>query len=333
MTPVFPVAPAQPASSTEVSSASTRSPLVSVVVPTHNRPERLRTCLAALSAQDLPRDEYEVIVVDDGSSMPLDGIAEPFRPNVRLTLLRQQNAGPAAARNAGALRAAGALLAFTDDDCEPASDWLSVLWGLHQHHRDALLGGHTINALTGNPCAEASQLLVDYLYDYYRGGEARRSSTGRMRGPRFFTSNNLAASSAIFRAIGGFDVTFPLAAGEDRELCDRWQERGYRLLYAPQARVRHAHALSVRRFWRQHVNYGRGAWHFRHARIRRGSPEVGVEPLSFYINLLLYPFKMRPILPATRLMSLLTVAQAANVVGFWRERRSSRSGAREADRR
>ena len=113
-------------------------------------------------------------------------------------------------------------------------------------HRSVPYGGQSFNALPTNPYSTASQLLISYLYSYYNG----RSSQAR-----FFASNNLAFPADGLRAIGGFDATYTRTAGEDRELCDRWLTDGRRKLYAPDAVVYHAHALTFRTFWRQHFNY------------------------------------------------------------------------------
>ncbi|MEL6605516.1 MAG: glycosyltransferase, partial [Cyanobacteria bacterium J06614_10] len=77
-------------------------PMFSVVVPTYNRPKQLERCLMALVQLKYPRDRCEIIVVDDGSQTPLDSVVGPFQQYVNIQLIRQENAGPAAARNAGA---------------------------------------------------------------------------------------------------------------------------------------------------------------------------------------------------------------------------------------
>src|SRR4051812_49763055 len=79
------------------------APLVSVVVPTCGRPELLGRCLAALDAQTLPRDTFEVIVIEDTG-----------------------REGPASARNRGWRRARAPIVAFTDDDCLPDAGWLAA---------------------------------------------------------------------------------------------------------------------------------------------------------------------------------------------------------------
>ena len=297
----------------ETQSRMETSPDISVIVPTRNRQPALERCLRALSAQTYSHDRFEVIVVDDGSDSSMSQPIARFRENLRVRLITQKNAGPARARNLGAAHSAGALLAFTDDDCEPHPEWLVALDARFQQRPDRAIGGETVNGLPENVYSTASQLLVDYLYDYY----ATRTSVGaEPTTPAFFTSNNLAVSAALFRRVGGFNESFPLAAGEDREFCDRWQECGYGLLKAPEANTRHLHALSFATFVRQHVTYGRGAFHLRRARTKRGAPALGLEPLRFYGRLLTYPMRTARSLRALLLIALLGVSQVANALGF-----------------
>ena len=303
---------------------------ISVIVPTRNRPQKIVRCLRALAGQSYPRDRFEVIVVDDGSDAPLAQTILPFRADLRLQLIEQKNTGPAAARNTGAKHAAGTLLVFTDDDCEPTPGWLAALQTHFQRHPDKAIGGETVNSLPENAYSSASQLLVDYLYEYYAAATAVRADGGP-RGPRFFTSNNFAVPAALFHEVNGFDHSFPLAAGEDRDFCNRWQERGYQLLRAPDAIVQHAHGLSLRTFWRQHMNYGRGAFHLRKARASRGGRAIGVEPFSFYGRLVTYPARASGRRGTPLLMALMFVSQVANALGFALEAgaRRSRNQARD----
>ncbi len=284
----------------------------SVVIPTYNRPERLAICLQSLAALDYPRDRFEVIVVDDGSEMPLESVVEPFQKQIDLTLLKQPNGGPAKARNTGAFQAKGRFLAFTDDDCTPAPDWLTSLAARFAQSADCMIGGLTVNSLSKNLYSTASQVLIDYLYAYYNAKSDRA---------RFFASNNLAVSTDRFLAIGGFDTSYPLAAAEDRELCDRWLYKGYQMIYAPEVLVYHAHHLALHTFWRQHFNYGRGAFCFHKVRARQNRTPIKVEPLSFYLNLLTYPFSHPSQQPSSLLTALLFLSQVANVAGFFWERK------------
>ena len=260
--------------------AVSAAPLFSVIVPTRDRPENVCTCLAALAEQRLASERFEVIVVDDGSATPIDpatfaSIAIPA------TVVRQANRGPAAARNAGAALARGTLLAFLDDDCLPAPDWLEALEARSLAEPGAALGGRTVNALPENPFSTASHLLSEYLVGYLNVDPACS---------RFHASNNFVVPADAFHAVGGFDETFSIAAAEDREFCGRWLAGGRRLVGAPLAIVRHAHRLTLRSFCRQHMQYGRGAARYRQVRRSTGAARLRREPFSFYTGMLRHPF-------------------------------------------
>ena len=279
----------------------------SIIVPTYNRPERLQKCLESITLLDFPQEKFEVIVVDDGSENLLDPVVALFTEQLSLSLIRQQNAGPASARNAGAFAAKGDYLAFTDDDCQPEPDWLTTLSEAIAEAPDALIGGYTVNALPDNPYSSASQILIDYLYSYYNQSQKKSS---------FFASNNFAVPRQLFLELGGFDTSFPLAAGEDREFCDRWQFYHHSTHYASNMIVRHAHKLSPTSFWKQHFNYGCGAFCFHEIRAKHRENKIEVEPLHFYLNLLIYPFQKFNLPKSVVLSMLLLLSQVANVLGF-----------------
>ena len=175
------------------------TPVFSVIVPTHSRSSALERCLRALSSLEYPRPAYEVIVVDDGSEPVHGRVVEILCRDAGVSLLRQTNAGPAAARNAGAAVANGRYLAFIDDDCEAAADWLTRLATSGALATEAAVGGQTVNATPDNLYSSANQALIDYLYRYYGDG-ASDSERGR-----FFATNNFAVPRETFSALGGFD--------------------------------------------------------------------------------------------------------------------------------
>ena len=285
-------------------------PFFSIVIPTYNRPERLANCLKAIAHLDYPGDRFEVIVVDDGSKTPLDSVVTPLQEKIQVKLLKQANAGPAAARNRGASEARGEFIAFTDDDCQPLPDWLTQFANSLATAPQAMVGGKTINALADNPFSTASQELIDYLYEYYNPAKGKKA---------FFASNNIALPKSGFDSLGGFDVSFPLAAAEDRDFCDRW-EAEYPMVYNPQAQINHYHNLTIKSFWRQHFGYGRGAFCFHQLRAQRVAKEIEVEPLSFYFDLLFYPFSKTAKHPKIFLSGLFFLSQVANFLGFFWER-------------
>ncbi len=258
----------------------------SIIVPTFQRPERLRRCLAALSSMDYPLDRYEVIVVDDGSDPPVEPLVrDAVGSTVTCRFVRQDNQGPGPARNAGAAQARGRWLAFTDDDCAPRPGWLSAFATMFRKEPTALLGGHSVNALRDNVYAQASQDLVDYLYVYFNTAPGRA---------RFFTSNNMAAHRETFLEVGGFNPTFMLVGSEDRELCDHWREAGFPLVPVVEAVLDHAHNMDLRGYCHQHFTYGRGAPIYHRLRVERGRREHKgrtPEPLSFYVRLVCFPLQ------------------------------------------
>lgn len=282
-------------------------PFFSIIVPTFNRPGLLTTCLQALTRLDYPRDRFEVIVIDDGSRSPLQETVAPLCTQFNITLITQEHCGPAMARNRGAKQAKGQYLAFTDDDCSPAPDWLRCLSTRFAETPDHAIGGKTLSAFPHNPYLTASQLLIDYLYAYYDSNH---------REARFVTSNNLALPSYHFHVVGGFDTSFSRPAGEDRELCARWLKHGFGIIYVPEVLVYHAHPLRFCTFFRQHFNYGRGAFHFHQVQSRHGLNHLKIEPPSFYWNMFCYPLSKIRGTKALLFLSLMIISQWANATGF-----------------
>lgn len=278
-------------------------PTFSVVVPSYNRPERLMHMLSGLSDLDYPADRWEVIVVDDGSHEPLTRAVESVVLSVQVRCIRQDNAGPGAARNTAAQDSRMEYLAFTADDCRPAPDWLMKFAAAFRQTgmERALIGGTVRHALPDKLCPTASHLIVEYL-----------KSVQNVDRPRFFTPNNLAVHRESFHEIGGFHDAFG-PTGEDREFCNRWSSLGNETGFAPGAVVDHAHPQSIVGFLRQHFAYGVGSARFR--ALRDGeSQQVVPETLGFYLRLVLCPLRSK--YPGKiRLMLLLVLSQIVNAIG------------------
>ena len=283
------------------------APLFSVVVPTHDRRDKLVRFLESISETTLPRHEYEVIVVDDGGNCQLASIGESFSDRLDIKVIRQEHAGPAAARNAGCSVARGTYLVFADDDCTLPAGWLATLSAQFDATPASVVTGRTVNALSGNLLSTASQVLIEYLYQYFNSGGGSA---------RFFTANNLALSAAIFREVGGFDSEYPHAAGEDRDLCDRLLHGNHSIVYNPQVVVSHSHDLTLYGFVRQHFTYGRAAFLFHRKCAARNGSRIAFEPLSFYADLLRYPRLRTGGAGALRVSILLALTQVANGAGF-----------------
>ena len=298
-------------------------PRFSIVVPALAPPSQIADCLDAISRLAVPDGGFEVIVVDDGSPEPFDGVIERYRDRLDLSLIRQSNQGPSAARNAGARIARGEYLAFTDADCRPGSEWLNALASCFRDSPNHMLGGHTINRLEGNLYSQASQAIVDAVYAFYNPTPQQA---------QFFASNNLTLRAKFFHEIGGFDQRLFRNASEDRELCDRWLLAGHQMTYVPEAVVYHGHALTLPAFCRQHFNYGRGAWNYHFVRARRGSGPLRRELRGHFrlLSLLPKPLARMPYPRRLRMAPLFALWEAANAAGFcyeaWRTRGTKAAG-------
>ncbi len=223
------------------------SPEISVVIPTHNRLDVLPEVLAALAAQqDAP--EFEILVVDDGST---DGTAAWLAerpPGIRppgIRTWRQDNQGPAAARNFGVRQARGHRVAFLGDDTVPSPRWLAA------HHRAAADGGGdaplaVIGYTDWHPRMRVNSFLR-YINEYgLQFGYALIDDPRHVPFNFLYTSNVTLPRQLLVEH--PFDLRFPYPAWEDIELSYRLKERGLRLVYEPRARVAHDHPTSIRRF-------------------------------------------------------------------------------------
>lgn len=281
------------------------SPAVSVIVPSFQRQRGLEGLLGALSRQ-LPVDgDFEVVIVDDGSSPPLDEGRIRSASDRAVRLLRTENRGPAAARNAGAAEASGSLLAFTDDDCLPAPDWLTRLAVAHSDHPDAVVGGRSVCGLPGNRWAESSQALEDAVFK-------RANRAPNQAG--FLAGKNIAVARDRFIDFGGFDASFRFS--EDREFCARWLAGGGRLVYVAEAVVLHLNPRDRQRFWSQHYEYGQGARRF-HALHSGGRVKVDLADYASFAGEAIFGPRREGVSRLTVLF-LIVLSQFASAIGYLR---------------
>lgn len=199
-------------------------PVVSVVVPTRGRPERLGRLVAALEAQTLPTAALEVVVVDDASPDDTPEVLDKLAADSALDLTvlhRPERRGPAAARNVGWRAASAPVVAFTDDDCVPEPGWLAA--GL------AALG-------TGRRAVVGRVLPPD---DQLGRADEPFARVLRVESTRFFEACNVFYRRGDLEAVGGFDERFRRPSGEDTHLGLRMVERGVEPVFCPGATVRH----------------------------------------------------------------------------------------------
>jgi GT2 family glycosyltransferase len=209
---------------------------VSVCIPTYHRPASLGRLLDRLCQLEPPAGGYEIVIVDDGSPTA-DGISDLLAAAaVRSPVpLRWQtvtaNAGAAAARNQAWRSACGEWIAFTDDDCVPARDWLIRLC---QHVDGAdVVQGRTV------PDPERAHLLGMPF--------ARSLRVDEWSG--FYQTCNIAYRRVLLEQLGGFDEGFRLAC-DDTDLGWRAKAAGARITFASDVVVEHEVAV---RSWRDEL--------------------------------------------------------------------------------
>jgi GT2 family glycosyltransferase len=213
---------------------------ISVLVCTFNGEETIGTCLAALGRLDYP--DYEVIVVDDGSTDSTAAIVSRF--DVRL--IRTPNRGLACARNTALAAATGEIVAFTDDDAWPDRDWLRYL---------AHALGATEHVGIGGPnLPPAGAGVVERAVGHAPGGPIHVLLSDELA--EHIPGCNMAFRREALQAVGGFDPRFRIA-GDDVDICWRLQERGWTIGFSPAAVVLHRRRRSVRAYLRQQLEYGK----------------------------------------------------------------------------
>jgi len=207
-----------------VDSPITRTPDISVVVPTYRRPEMLERCLASLLTQDCDPARYEIIVCDDGpddaTRASVERIAHEYAangPRIRYVPVTSTQ-GPAGARNAGWRISRAASIAFTDDDTQPEARWLSS----------------GMNALSTGAAAVSGRIVVPLGA---RPTDYENDAAGLARA-EFATANTFLKRSALER-IGGFDARFTSAWREDSDLQFALVQAGFRIARADDAIVLH----------------------------------------------------------------------------------------------
>lgn len=235
------------------------SPALRVVVATHERPDSLDRLLNALSRQSLPPDRFLVVVVNDGSHDERYARVLERYPSVRYLPLARRS-GPATARNRGATGATGEWIVFTDDDCLPPSDWLERFWS----SKDGDAVGGKVALAPGKPLGAVARCLqASNFIRPYKGPDGRIFC---------LPTANLGVRRTSFEAVGGFDVRFPRAGGEDMDLTYRLLKSGAKAVIAESWVTYHEAPEGFAEFCGRYFRYGYGETLFRRLRGDEGHP-------------------------------------------------------------
>jgi glycosyltransferase involved in cell wall biosynthesis len=218
--------------------------MLSVVIPTYNRCETLKKAIVAYQTQSAASEISELIVVDDGSTDSTPALIDQMAQHsaLRMRYFRQQNKGPAAARNVGIQAASSPIILFTDDDIIPERGLVAEHLHWHSAYSDetaALLG--LVNwspELAPTPFMEwyGSEILFSFT----------KLTGGAQIDYRYFYTCNISLKTDFLRIKGAFDEDFKFAAFEDIELGFRLSKAGMKLYFNPQALAYHEQFITFR---------------------------------------------------------------------------------------
>jgi GT2 family glycosyltransferase len=271
-------------------------PMVSVVVATYDRPAAVERLVRQLAAQNLAGDEFEIVVVDDGSAEAVAPRLQRLAPSCALTVLTQENAGAALARRRGIAVARGDLVVVVDDDMQVSPDFVASHLSAHPAgSRRAVLGSVRLDPARAMPLFERqhAHALERLAVDVVAGRWA-------LEGTNLYTGN-VSFRREDYLAVGGFDPS--LMRSEDAELGVRLEKAGVTLCFSDAARAVHSsdHA-SLEGWMRRAFEYG--VWDLRiarkHADVATASPWrflFRVSPISRPLLLasVVIPFVARPL--------------------------------------
>ena len=220
-------------------------PRISVIICVYDGAERIWRAVESLIDVNYP--DYELIVVDDGSSDGTQDVVQKYADEYEhIRLIRAEHGGLSNARNVGAENASGEIFAYTDDDCEVDNDWLYwIARGYAEQGCDAC-GGPNIPptpededeaVVAAAPGAPSHVMLSDKEAEHIPGC-------------------NLTVSRKAFEAIGGFRVQYKVA-GDDVDFCWRLEAAGFKIGFHGAAFVWHRRRTSFVRYFKQQKGYGK----------------------------------------------------------------------------
>jgi GT2 family glycosyltransferase len=246
------------------------APFVSVIVPTHNRPEHVVSCLRALLALHYP--DYEIILVDNAphTEAVADVVREHFGENPRVRYVREAIAGVSWARNRGIQEARGEILAFTDDDVVVDPYWLLELVRAFSCAED-------VQCVTGLTLPVGIETQAQFWFEEYNGSRGysgswsfqRKIFDNKQRHEHLYrialcgAGASMAFKADFLRSIGGFDphlgTSGRVQSGEDIAAFFKVLMCGHRLVHEPSSVIYHVHRCDYEGLCRQLYHYGVGA--------------------------------------------------------------------------
>lgn len=248
----------------------TEAPFVSVLIPSRERPERLRRCLDSILASAYPPERFEVLVVDNAPSTGATReLVDSYASGGRVRYALENAPGSASARNRGLQHVRGEIVAMTDDDVIVDEQWLTEIARAFAATPEATcVSGLLLPLQLDTP----AQVWFEEYGGFSRGFQSIRYDLDEHRPADdilypysagiFGTGNNFAFRRSGLLDVGGFDPALgngtPALGGVDSEVLLRTILEGRTIVYAPSALVWHVHRPDVEGLRRQVYAYGAG---------------------------------------------------------------------------
>lgn len=247
----------------------------SLIIITRDRAALLEGALGSLERQTLPLDE--ILVIDNPPTSATADVVRAFERSLPVRYVPEPRCGYGAARNRGVREASGRILLFLDDDCRADPDWAQTLVREIKNREAEIVGGSRVCIQRGL-AAHLDYLSTDAPVLHPRRPRGRASH---------LSTSNLAVLREVVERVGPFDEALTMC--EDRDFCARARALGYRLLYAPQARVEHeAPIRSFSNYFQKMEHYGLGTAQY-FLKYRREEPLARIFPQAPQWRLLLLP--------------------------------------------
>jgi len=218
--------------------------LISIVIPAYNAEKTISRTIEALLEQNYPRKNYEIIIVDDGSTDKTVDTVSKFP----VKLIKLKHKGPANTRNVGAKRSKGSVVLFTDADCVPDRNWIK---NMTEPFKDPKIVGVSGTYKTLN----SDKLMARFVgYEI----EHRHEKMKKQKYIDFIGTFSAGYRRNIFLKFKGFDTRFKTSSGEDPELSYRIAKAGLKMVFQKKAFVKHFHPDTIWKYLKQ--KYYRAVW-------------------------------------------------------------------------
>lgn len=258
--------------------------MFSIIIPVYNRPDEIDELLESLTQLDY-RQKFEVVIVEDGSTLPALSVIEKYKGKLQMTYLSKGNTGPGDSRNYGMKHANGDYFILFDSDCIVPSHYLTeVEKAFQMNYVDCFGGPDKALKSFSNVQKAINFTMTSFLTT---GGIRGGSETINKFQPRSF---NMGISKKAFEASGGFGSIHP---GEDPDLSIRLWQLGFETRLFPEAYVYHKRRIDWEKFYVQVNKFGKArpildSWHPQYRKWSYFFPTVFI--LGFYVALFLLIF-------------------------------------------